>query len=477
MNFPKWVTFLFWASLTVFYSLLIASGSWIAVAVIPAAFLLLILALKHYKLFTIIWLTGTPTLFVFANNFLTAIPLLRVERALVPILLAYTIAAPIFLKKKLRPLLPIEKTMFVMVVICSLSLLSVNYDKSIIEAKDSLVFFIHGFLLPYLAFFVARQINWTPRDISILIWILIGAGVYLAIAGLLQYFFNIGYFYPRYFDAAIEDRSTGSFRTPGEYGLVMATLLFIVLYKFVNTQDSVIRFILLAISALFIAGLFVSLTRASWLSAVAGIAIITLMDKRVRGVISVGAIACAIAFVAALPFFAQQDLLSGRIFDITTMYPRITAYTSAANMIMHNPVLGLGFDRFTFFEAKAEYATSFGLVSPQWTVFAGVPHNDFVHILVLTGIVGLIPFLLIVLWTFRLTQQDTLAASGANSWRIEFSVYVRAIIVAYLASALFVDVLFYGYFIMLMFFLLGVITSYDDSKLIRLRSVDTHKRH
>lgn len=172
-----------------------------------------------------------------------------------------------------------------------------------------------------------------------------------------------------------------------------------------------------------------------------------------------GGIFSVIVMLAALPYLAATGVLQERVLEINTLFPRVAAYATSLNIIIHNPLTGLGFGISTFLDAKAEYATTFGLVPLQWTVFAGVPHNDFLHLLVLTGLAGFIPFVIILYWALKLSNPVRLRRTGAEQWRIELGIYLNAIFIAYLATSMIVDTLFFRYFLMLVYFLLGVLVS------------------
>jgi O-antigen ligase len=72
--------------------------------------------------------------------------------------------------------------------------------------------------------------------------------------------------------------------------------------------------------------------------------------------------------------------LTERILDPGPLYNRLALWATAANMVLHNPLLGVGFGRTSFAEHAPDYLTNFGEVDASWAIGVGVPHNEFLHI-------------------------------------------------------------------------------------------------
>jgi O-antigen ligase len=132
---------------------------------------------------------------------------------------------------------------------------------------------------------------------------------------------------------------------------------------------------------------------------------------------------------------------------------------TAFNMFIHNPIFGLGFGRSTFLEAKMAYITSFGPVSPQFAVPVSIPHNEFLHILVLTGVVGFVPYLLILVNCARMLRRAGQVVSEKAWFAREFWPYLAGIYIILLINAASADVMWFSYLTTLHFFLFGVLAN------------------
>lgn len=451
------------SALALLLGLFVKSGFWAGVAAIPGALAGFAFTLRYFNLSTVLLLAGTPTLFVYANNFLEAVPYLRVERALFVVLIGALFLRVVLQKKHLKPTIGIDKWMVILLLVCGASVIMTSYGEPKDIVKNNLVTYIHGLLLPYGVYFIARQQDWSAGEINRWVWIMLFAGAYLVAAGVLQIFLDMNFFYPRYLvPPAVADRASGTFVNPSHYGMVITVFMFLSMLVYLRSRDRLIQVVSVACMVLLGIGLLLCKTRAPWLGAFLGMLFFFFNEHRLRPLLAAGAFAGILGVLVALPWLVDSGLLQERVFFIESLYPRLSSYLTAINIVIHNPLVGIGFGPTVFIEAKPEYATTFGIISMQWTRFAGVPHNEFLHILVLTGLLGLIPFLGILVWCNRLTRKRTYDGGELGRLRNDFALITRAVFITYLLNCLLVDVLFFDYFLMLMFFMLGILVSLDD---------------
>lgn len=433
---------------------------WAGVAALPVLLIGIVFVQKFQNLATVFFVAGTPTIFIFANNYLDSVPFLRVERALIPLFVMVLFLPMILRKQKLQRLLAIEKWMLAMLFVSAFSFVYASYGAPSEVVKDNLVVVIQGFLLPYAAFFIARHQRWSDQTVTRLLWALMLAGMYLVAAGVLQYYFSMTFFFPKYLVAPEFDRASGTLVNPSHYGLILSTFLFLSITLFVRSQDALKKGILLMFMVLFVFGLVISKTRAPWLGALMGLAWIFVHDRRTRPLLVTGGVLATVALVISLPWLIDSGVMRQRVFEIESMFPRLAAYTTALNIIAQNPILGLGIGPGTFFESKVDYGTTFGLISPYWTRFASVPHNEFLHIFVLMGASGFIPFIVIL----KLLSDSTRLRAGncltpESNVRGDLAIACQAILVAYIVNGMLVDILLFRDFLLILFFTFGVLAS------------------
>ena len=290
------IAILFWLALCLLFSGLVLSNFWPGIAGIPGALVLLILALRRSKSLFSIWLAGTPTIFIYANNFLGSIPFLRVERAFLPLFLVGLFSTVTWRRIVTKSLLPIEQAMLTVLGVATLSVLTTSAGETPEIVHQNVWLLTESIFVPYFGFYLARRQSWVAKDVDVLTsWLLI-AGLYLAVVGALQLFLGMNFFYPHYIDPPGEsDRASGVFGSPNEYGLVMMVLLFIAIYRFARCGDGMMRTLYIGAIVVALTGLAICKTRAPWFGAFAGLLSVYASDRRVRPLMNIGAVLLGIA--------------------------------------------------------------------------------------------------------------------------------------------------------------------------------------
>ena len=187
-------------------------------------------------------------------------------------------------------------------------------------------------------------------------------------------------------------RTPGTFSTAMTFGGVMLFLCSLVLSLAVGRAIEPRTRIAAAITAgLGLAALFFSFTRSSWLGMIAsGIVILAALRKRFL-------IPCAVLLVAV--FFLLPDSYRYRVTSIwdaqyRTNVQRMELLRGGWNIFKDHPLVGVG---------STDLAEVYRQYKPPEAVHVfGHMHNIFLHVAVTKGLVGLIPFCLLLLSFLRL---------------------------------------------------------------------------
>ena len=124
-------------------------------------------------------------------------------------------------------------------------------------------------------------------------------------------------------------------------------------------------------------------------------------------------------------------------------------------MISDHPLFGVGFGDAAYISHKAEYLTGIGDLSAQYAYYLGVPHNEYIHVTVMLGLIGLILFLMILIRTVKLMFQ-VYHSTSVDSIRRHLALYTGAIIIGLMFNSFFSDTYIQDYFWMLSYFLAGI---------------------
>lgn len=200
-----------------------------------------------------------------------------------------------------------------------------------------------------------------------------------------------------------------------------------------------------ALALLSLLALITTFARSIWLSFIAAVPILGFTRSKKLGFIA----SLALALLVTATFLAvpsvQERALS--IFDPSQNLGRINLWKTTLAIARDFPILGIGQDNFDFF---------FPLYRVEgWYDSTGHPHNDYLNVLVSSGIPGLLAFL--ALWGVVLRE-------GVKNGRTIKNPIIRAInqgatlgIVGFLVGAFFQN--YYGTFLNCMewWFLTGII--------------------
>jgi O-antigen ligase len=113
------------------------------------------------------------------------------------------------------------------------------------------------------------------------------------------------------------------------------------------------------------------------------------------------ALTATFALAAIWPLIADSEFVRGRVLDPIPVYARIVTTATAMNMFVHSPLVGHGFGRYTYDSKKWDYIVGVFGLSSQFAYTTGVPHNEYMHVLVLLGLAGFIPYVAILVIAWR----------------------------------------------------------------------------
>ncbi len=467
MNLRTAIETPFFLFVSLIFCLYLVDEEWISAIFLLACFCSvasLHLALKYQVM---IWIMGIPTIFIVPNNILKNVPILTVDRVLF-MAFVLILLIDIAFRKKAFKFTSEEKTILVFLVSMFLSFLLTVGDKTFSIMRLDIAMYIQGYAMPLLTYFIARRIDWTQKDIFPMLWLFSFIGFLLGMIGLLQHFFNVSVFTPKYFEVIHTDRATGTFANATEYGVVLVTFFLLTLFLFTRSARNDKKLILIIFGLFQIAGILVSKTRAPWLAAVVVSGYVFLIDKRTRIPFSLMLGVSFLSLPVVLPMLMKSGFIGERVMEMSPIYNRLALYATAVNMTVHNPILGVGFGRYAFIDAKREYLTSFGNISAFWAKDVGVPHNEFLHIAVLGGLVSLFIFILILYRLFKNANAVGLCSKDSDIRML--ARYITGILICMVLIAFFVELAFFNYFVILVFFLTGFIHRLDQESLIKYNS-------
>ena len=453
----------FWGLYCLVFAYFLAGGGLVIAGGLLGALFLVVGILYAEKAMVMGWLLGIPSAFVLIDKLIrgSGIPIVTADRALLGFLLLSLLLRLLLGGARMPRLNALEKSMIALLAIVLLSFLSTVPRKSGPDLYQGVVHMIEGYLTPFAGYLLARAQTWSERDLRRLLYYLAALAVYLTVAGALQYFLGVYFFSPTYLGVTDKtDRAISGFGSPVEFGHVMACLTLLSLFLFTLTKDAGLRVLILFTAITAALGVALSLTRACWLGAAVALAYVFWKDPRVRRVLVGGALIGATVLAIALPLFMRSEIFGQRLTELTPIYNRLALWSTAANMIAHNFVFGVGFGYHTFNDEKRDYLVSIGPSAlGSYALTVGVPHNEFLHVFAMMGIVGFGAYILVYLHAFRITRRSQRDQGAGDGIRARLANYVQAILLIFLVGGMVSEMWTYRYMLTLLFFLVGILAS------------------
>jgi O-antigen ligase len=436
-------------------ALLIAVSFWFGIVALVGAVVIGTVVLRAPLVGLLLWLATGPTLSgVVGGAFGEGSLVLTPDRVIfVVVALVMTMR---WLPCPQRILMPgkIELLMVLFVTICLFSLaLNGGSIKALGGNKKDLIFLLQGYAMPFTGYVLAKNLVRSARDVQWLLWTLVVSGVILAFTGLMQFIGGVAWFDSSRYQMVHGDRAAGTLSSAVEFGLVVNFSCIMALIMLNRIRSSGVKLGTASLGFILLVAVILSKTRAVWIGFMAGVGIVMAGEHRlIRPMVVIASIGGLIAMVT-IPFFIDLESMSRRVTELAPIYNRIVLTGTALNMFEQHPLFGLGFGQAVFLQEKSSYVVStFGI--PAYYANMGVPHNEYLHLLVMLGITGLIPYLLIVILAGR-RAYAAMTQLPKGSWERDLAIITLASLASFLLNGIVADLGWFHYAASQVFVLLG----------------------
>jgi O-antigen ligase len=386
------------------------TGSPIMALAVALGIIVVCVGLFSPALLTLAWIGSGPTLSTWLDVRVGPLPALTPDRTLLMVLLALFVTRWVRRPETRLPLGRMELLMAGFLLYAAASVLagggsretSLNL-RTMASGSLRLDFVFLGVVygLPYFSFFMTKNMLWRESHLRGFLVTFICAGTFVALTGILQTFTSISFFVPTRNEVIHQERATGTMTSAGEFGLVVGMPLLAAIIGFLRGKYLSERLLLGGVIAVMSVAIVLAKTRGVWVGVALGLAVAAYYEPGLRRRLGAAALAGTVTLVAAWPLLANTEFIRGRVFDMITVYTRVATTATALNMVAHSPLVGYGFGRYTYDSEKWDYMTgAFGLTA-LYAYPPGVPHNEFMHILILLGVIGFIPYVAILVIAWR----------------------------------------------------------------------------
>ena len=249
-------------------------------------------------------------------------------------------------------------------------------------AKESFrgIFKVLEYSLVYMA---VATVAWNRRAVKRSLYVLSGMAALVCVNGFFQYVTGTGFL--RHRQLITEDvmrRISSSFVHPNDYGvyLLVISVVFIAFLVSRNVRLRT-RAVMLILTVMSLASLFLTRSRGSWLSFAAALMVLGFIKS--KKAVGMFIIVLIVGFML-LPHAVKDDILDVADMHEGTSWERVMLWKGAANMVKVHPVLGFGVN--TYSRNYPEYK------DPEYWGY-GYTHNSYLQMATEIGVPGVILYI------------------------------------------------------------------------------------
>ncbi len=331
-----------------------------------------------------------------------------------------------------------------LVFMASIVGIGISLSRSIELVRSAQVYF-DSYFIPFLMYFLAKNIIRSRAWLDGTKLALVAVGFYLSALIIHEYVTGQGFLVPegdlatRYSEHL--SRSVVLFGNSAFSGALMAVAFPVALTLLLDMPWSRMKLLLALALPVMGTGLFLTYTRAAWITAFVGLIVIQFFFPRLRRFVLILIPLVAILAVAFWGELASSPIISERVSSQGPVLGRFSLLELSIGFITEQPLWGIGFDNFRY-------------VTRIWEMTdIENTHNSFVFILVSSGLVGLLPYLAGIVLVWREAIQGIRWLGKRGQARLFLPLLIT--LVSYLGNALVIDMVSAPYLNMVFFLTIG----------------------
>ena len=263
---------------------------------------------------------------------------------------------------------------FLAVGIVNIVLLSSNPERILAAYFDKL-------FVPIALFWYVRVVGLNARDIKRLV--IVGAVVVLSQTAIGMLSWAAPSLLPDAWLTRAGERTAGSFGGPAPFTITLTLFALLAIHMAGQAGDRTRRILLLAVVATAFLGVFLSLSRGSWLGTGVAAAGLLILYPRIVGSVAVGGL-LLFGLLAIGPLQEQVAYAAVRLDTESTIDDRLVTNEASIRMIADRPLAGFGFQNFERFDEA--YKQRVGDIPLK---IGGSSHNTYLNLAVEMGLPAL----------------------------------------------------------------------------------------
>lgn len=320
---------------------------------------------------------------------------------------------------------------------------------SLVRWGESAFYYI-DLLKVFILYFLISNLTKTKRHIFVLVTIMLVLGLLSSLLAIYQYTHGIGL----QMSGGIL-RVTGFAKTPNDLALSLLLLVPFVIGLLARSNRFRVRVVMLFLLFMYMAGIIISFSRAAYL----GLIIVMFLSawKFIRkGKRFISIIAVLLILISVLMSLPEQFWHRAKSITMTetdpSIWARLDGYIVALKIMGDNPLIGVGIGRWS----QEYWPRAFAMPLIR-TKTSSVEHNIFLEVGVETGFIGLILFILLILYGFKDARESNRIFEKSKIPLLDvFSKSAEIDIVGFLVATMFVAAIHVKFFWIIMGFIVAL---------------------
>lgn len=358
-----------------------------------------------------------------------------------------------------------------MLVFCLLTTASMLLNDDREQFMQNTLFFMDSFLIPFVVFFLAKNLFSKQEDVIQLTKVLVILSAYLSLMAIYETFTWHDLFTATYAPDAPESvyglrlseetgilRANGPFQYPETFGVVSAMIFLMLSYHLGprnhgSKRHPLANWICIFILPLLLVGLYFNMFRTIWMGLIVGLIIRLGIFKTQRWKLITFCILVSVIAWLSFDLLKSTNVYRERLTNVKSFYGRIATFKSGLAMFADHPkMMGVGYNSYTDTYIRYNYERTFrGAESRPWA------HNSYLKICVENGILGFMAFIFIIGFLFLYIIRLFRLGGGHEIKRI--SATYLGVLLVYLISSFFLTIGHYSNVNILFYFLMGTLVA------------------
>lgn len=350
-------------------------------------------------------------------------------------------------------------------------LLHALYLLAQIISKDMQFFsiWVASVLIPLSAYFLAKNIIVTRRQIDGLIAVLFALSIYYNLTSVAEKFDLNWMIWPKFIvDASGEfaGRSQGPFLQAPLFGTVMGMLLPVHLYYLARARRNWVRLLLGLNLLVGFAGLYFTYTRGSWLAGFMALAVTAALNRKAYMKFLVPVMVVAPIIAVGFLGLAQDEFMKERVEDEDTIGSRVGTAVTVFRVWRDHPLFGVGF--FQYRNVREDYIQAVDVPGLPVIRYVQFRHNS-IHDIYLgplaeEGLVGTCMQIAIYVLILRAFMRKFFRRERADTASAQLLPVLGGIMTGYLVGGIAFDYRFFSVVGSLFMLCAGIIYGYETDK-------------